>query len=61
MKVTINDKNEITSFVVVGNVDYGIEIDDSNVELLKNFETEKYILTKNNEILLNKNKINKEE
>lgn len=61
MKVTINDKNEITSFVVVGNVDYGIEIDDSNVELLKNFETEKYILTKNNEILLNKNKINKGE
>lgn len=56
MKVTINEKREITSFVYVGNVEGGIEIDDSNLELLTPFETEKFILTKNFEVLPNNEK-----
>lgn len=56
MKVTINEIREITSFVYVGNVEGGIEIDDSNLELLTPFETESFILSKNNEVLPNNEK-----
>ena len=61
MIVTLNEKREITSYVLVGTIDGGITIDDSNLELLEDFETEKYILTKNNEVVLNKDRTTKEE
>lgn len=61
MIVTLNEKREITSYVLVGTIDGGITIDDSSLELLQDFETEKYILTKNNEVVLNQDRTTKEE
>lgn len=55
MQLSINENREITSFVLVGGVVGGIEVSDNDNYFMHDFDSCKYLLTRDNEIIENKN------
>lgn len=52
MKIQINSSNEIVAYVVVGDLNNGIEIDDTPAGFVEDFKPKKYKYT-NDKIVLN--------
>ncbi|PTE37253.1 hypothetical protein BUZ00_03245 [Staphylococcus gallinarum] len=52
MKIQINSSNEIVAYVVVGDLNNGIEIDDTPAGFVEGFKPKKYKYT-NDKIVLN--------